>query len=310
MSYKKFNGCIVTPVADGLWRICDAFDTESLEAYISKKIACYFEESPRDTNQDVQKCLNDERFRCDRYACVPELDGNLTLVSPEVVSGTEEFALTPQEIAAVLMLGSVQDDVEDIRKDSVSGTWFVKDLRQIGAGTGATNPQGYTFGREEYEEIVKKPAEPVYRVYHNVLTHEYKQLHTRLVTLSEFVQVLESVYKMGIVGETVMKLLSHTNTNSDALRDMQDLCGILQRKTPSDAQKKHTETFVKLHKDNSFETDASVVVERVRSYLSDKLECVNMNRIGQDLVDLGVKKTRKSRGFVYNMRAPSVLQFS
>lgn len=74
----------------------------------------------------------------------------------------------------------------------------------------------------------------------------------------------------------------------------------------ADMQKIHTKTYVDKYKDDTTETLASHAVEKVFTYLSNFLKAgdINMNKIGQDLVDLGVKKTRKAKGNVYGMKNP------
>jgi anaerobic ribonucleoside-triphosphate reductase len=82
-------------------------------------------------------------------------------------------------------------------------------------------------------------------------------------------------------------------------------------RTTSDsaAKKQHelTAKYVERFKDDKQETIASQVIERVHGYLSAFMnnKDINCNQIGQDLVELGVKKTRKSRGYVYNVMNPS-----
>ena len=72
-------------------------------------------------------------------------------------------------------------------------------------------------------------------------------------------------------------------------------------------QKYHTSNYVEKYKDDNSETMASAAIEKVFMFLSKYIsgKDINMNQIGKDLVDLGVKKTRKTRGNVYGMANPS-----
>lgn len=69
-------------------------------------------------------------------------------------------------------------------------------------------------------------------------------------------------------------------------------------------QKRITRDYVEMYKNNALETLASTVIENVHDYLvqrSFSQDKINKNQIGKDLVELGVKKTRKSKGYVYGI---------
>lgn len=69
-------------------------------------------------------------------------------------------------------------------------------------------------------------------------------------------------------------------------------------------QKYHTKNYVDKHKDDSAELAATVAIGKVSAYLEGVMEKskINNNRIGQDLVEMGVKKVRRSRGYFYGLR--------
>lgn len=73
--------------------------------------------------------------------------------------------------------------------------------------------------------------------------------------------------------------------------------------TVRDRQYMATKDYVKLYKSDKDETIASTALEHVYNFLQStkRLPEINKNRIGSDLVDLGVKKTRKTRGYVYGL---------
>lgn len=72
-------------------------------------------------------------------------------------------------------------------------------------------------------------------------------------------------------------------------------------------QRYHTCNYVEKYKDDNAEVMASAAIEKVFMFLSKYIsgKDINMNQIGKDLVDLGVKKTRKTRGNVYGLANPS-----
>lgn len=68
-------------------------------------------------------------------------------------------------------------------------------------------------------------------------------------------------------------------------------------------QKLLTYAYVELYKKDNNETLASLVIDNIYTYLLSKISVskINKNQIGSDLVELGVKKLRKSKGFVYGI---------
>lgn len=74
-------------------------------------------------------------------------------------------------------------------------------------------------------------------------------------------------------------------------------------------QKLYTKQYVDTMKNDNVETLASVVVENVYQYLLKDchltMDRINKNQIGKDLFDLGVTKTRKSKGYVYGIEDTS-----
>lgn len=68
-------------------------------------------------------------------------------------------------------------------------------------------------------------------------------------------------------------------------------------------QKLQTKEYVDIFKDDNEEQLASNAILNVKDYLSKHMHeyDINLNNIGRDLVDLGVKKSRKSKGFVYGL---------
>lgn len=79
---------------------------------------------------------------------------------------------------------------------------------------------------------------------------------------------------------------------------------VLETKVVKDVQHIMTKVYVDRYKNDSAETLASIVTDNVFNYLKDSClheNYINKNKIGQDLVDLGVKKTRKAKGFVYGI---------
>jgi hypothetical protein len=65
-----------------------------------------------------------------------------------------------------------------------------------------------------------------------------------------------------------------------------------------------TKEYVKTFKNDKVETVALTVIDNIYNFLTSLEsfnEVINRNQIGNDLVALGVKKTRKAKGFVYSI---------
>jgi hypothetical protein len=62
-----------------------------------------------------------------------------------------------------------------------------------------------------------------------------------------------------------------------------------------------TQTYVEQYKKDDANTNATVVIQNVSHYLQKHAISPNKNQIGTDLVSLGVKKRRKSHGYVYGL---------
>jgi hypothetical protein len=93
-------------------------------------------------------------------------------------------------------------------------------------------------------------------------------------------------------------------------------CGDVVKNTEKCAtiQKNLTKVYVDLFKNPIKETPASIVHDNIYTLLKDftadeSTMTINKNQIGKDLTDLDVKKTLKSKGFIYgieNTNEPSV----
>lgn len=117
--------------------------------------------------------------------------------------------------------------------------------------------------------------------------------------LHQFVGPLNKTHLKDLA--TFMEIIRKLDLDCDC--SIQRECGEADNK---DTQFLHTKVYAETFKDDDMETVASAVIEKVHGYLKQVLKSgnVNMNRIGMDLVELGVKKTRKARGYVYGIKDP------
>lgn len=174
------------------------------------------------------------------------------------------------------------------------------------------------------------PAAPAhqklpYYIYLNNITKDIT-LHTNTYTLLTEMHLLTTVNLYTSMAYELLKTLC-TNLYKDfLLEDMHEIANmldktpfafikekeqpvkestdLLNRNIPQELlQKHHTQKYVEDHKDDSIETAAALVMQKVSSYLQNFIELnkININQIGKDLVELGVKKVRRSRGFLYGL---------
>lgn len=158
-------------------------------------------------------------------------------------------------------------------------------------------------------------------VYSNIITQNTQFYDTDIKWLPEF-KLINDVSFSTTIGKAVLNVLQNTSVDlrcKNIVKDIETVCeilGSLQMKpiledkpkdVAHDLQRHYTKQYVDKYKNENAETLASRVIETLFIYLSHFIEPkdINMNKIGQDLVELGVKKMRKARGNVYNIDNPS-----
>lgn len=171
-------------------------------------------------------------------------------------------------------------------------------------------------------------------LYKNAISNEVKRCSSKVQYLSEFLYIGEINSKTDI-GKYIADMIPHISSTNvqDIIQEMSYLMKILSSLHSSDntkypdavcyndnsdatslpictgtmdTQKMYTKDYVDAFKDDSKETVASLVISNIFTYISNFIEPkdINMNKLGQDLVDLGLKKSRKARGFVYGIQLP------
>lgn len=155
-------------------------------------------------------------------------------------------------------------------------------------------------------------------IYNNVIDNSLNMFDIELVHLQEFHKVSSLEY-CDEVTKSVLDTINKTHISDKLVKELKQLVCILEHwekesSTVSDVhqtwsvQKKFTKSYVDLYKNDTTETLASTVIDNVCNYLQNStipIDNINKNQIGTDLVDLGVKKTRKARGFVYGIEDTS-----
>lgn len=154
-------------------------------------------------------------------------------------------------------------------------------------------------------------------IYNNVIDDSLNMFDIELIYLTEFDKVSSLEYS-DVVTKSVLDTINKTQISDKLVKELKQLVCILehweeQTETPDDqqtwsVQKRLTKSYVDNHKNDAMETLASTVIDNVCDYLQNSTipkYNINKNQIGTDLVDLGVKKTRKAKGYVYGIQDTS-----
>ena len=157
----------------------------------------------------------------------------------------------------------------------------------------------------KYEAKQKPNVASNLYIYTNIITNNINIFDIELMYLSEY-KLINFISKLS------SKLVSYINDNNTSIEDINEMQQVLAIIKPSsdtsdttNQQLTLTKLYVDKNKNDQKETLASVVVDNVKNYLSESISTINQNQIGQDLVELGVKKIRKSKGFVYGIEDTS-----
>lgn len=150
-------------------------------------------------------------------------------------------------------------------------------------------------------------------LYKNTLNNRITVLEQDLGYIYEMKKLSELNYNTEIT-RSFLESLNEQRVSKESIKELYELLYIIENEKeyigesePNmldwSKQKIATKEYVDLYKNDERETLASVVIDHVYDYLSRQIsrDQINKNQIGVDLVDLGVKKTRKSKGYVYGM---------
>ncbi len=157
-------------------------------------------------------------------------------------------------------------------------------------------------------------------IYKNLLDDSVNIFNDDLTitTLTEFERISTYSYKSTIT-ENIINTINKNTITKQLIEELFELIKILNtndleeedpckdeknQEPKMDLQHIVTKTYVDQYKNDNVETVASTVIDNVYKYLKQSAlheNYINKNKIGQDLVTLGVKKVRKSKGYFYGM---------
>ena len=149
---------------------------------------------------------------------------------------------------------------------------------------------------ESFDKPIKSTIPLKSYVYENLISNIIYIFEKELEYLAEF-------KKHAPLDQVSSKISTFINTHQIKQQDIQELQTLLSVFESSKMNRQHelTKQYVEKHKNDNEETLATIVVDNVKRYLNDHIDVINQNQIGQDLVELGVIKTRKSKGYVYGI---------
>ena len=178
----------------------------------------------------------------------------------------------------------------------------------------------------------QKPSKTKTVIYKNLLNQKLKTYD-----IDEF-KYLNEIQKISTLNSSlnieIFELINNSSISNDIIIELQTLLNIFKKEDSSDPeyiadnsgsrplrpyfeigttgcnnstfeQTKKTREYVDKYKNDSLETLASTVIDNVNKFLSQTIKDINKNQIGRDLVEFGLKKTRKSKGFVYGIEDTS-----
>lgn len=166
------------------------------------------------------------------------------------------------------------------------------------------------------EEQPKKTS----NIYKNAITGKTLVSEKPLDSLKELARVA-TIEASTDFGRSVIGLSSGLSITKQDVDDLGAIYAQLRLLFPADAkaepkatssphdvmQALFTQSYVNRFKDDASETNASSVVSQVSQYLGGLMlpHEINKNSISKDMVEMGVKKTRKSHGYVYGIKSAS-----
>ena len=174
------------------------------------------------------------------------------------------------------------------------------------------NPRSYQLVRDNDEP--NKPnvnakananvnANAQHVLYRSLLDDSVRTIAAEVPLLTEFVKACTMTCASTFM-QCVLQLINTTPITSADIGELQHLLEALADTTSTNnektSQKALTAKYVKQYVDNNAETLAAQVIDNVCVYLTEHgfKDSINRNQVGQDLVELGVQKARKARGYV------------
>lgn len=147
-------------------------------------------------------------------------------------------------------------------------------------------------------------------IYKNTLNNKIVVFQEPLLYLSEFVKLAESS------NPTMIRVINNIDITRELIEEFKKFISIIEAEQAPECkqdpptelldQRTLTQLYVDKYKNDKLQTLASVVIDNITQYLVDyKCPTINKNKIGTDLLEMGVKKTRKNIGYVYGIATPN-----
>lgn len=166
-----------------------------------------------------------------------------------------------------------------------------------------------------------EPAKRTSNIYKNCITGRTLVSEKPLDSLKELSKVA-TIEASTDFGRSVIGLSSGMSVTKQDVDDLGAIYSQLRLLFPADTKQEpakastnpheviqtlYTQSYVNRFKDDASETNAASVVSQVSQYLGGLMlqNEINRNSISKDMVEMGVKKTRKSHGYVYGIKSPN-----
>lgn len=183
------------------------------------------------------------------------------------------------------------------------------------------NSIDYVFDTPYFRQDSKDGREPVTKpsrfLYLNTLKNTLHCLDVDALNLSEFEKLQEVTFKNESTNIVLFAIMQAGSIGREFAVELRELVSLLCKflnvddqvgkivENPRNPQYEATKEYVKRNMSRIHVTPATIAINNVFQYLHHVKGMpeseINKNQIGSDLVDLGVKKTRKGKGNYYGL---------
>lgn len=158
-----------------------------------------------------------------------------------------------------------------------------------------------------------------YKIFKNKLNKSIQAYDTNLVYLGELEKISDTTFKTDFVIRMLCHCLDDAELSTELLAELHQFTEVVKKivqddKTEAESTSKDrgesyseqqfflTKVYVNIFKNNEAEAPADKVVESVYQFLTKRqLSPIYKSQIEEDLVKLSVKKTKKTKGYVYGI---------
>jgi len=136
-------------------------------------------------------------------------------------------------------------------------------------------------------------------LYESNLVNDFINIINNNPVISNIIEELKNLFDL-LNNELI---INNSDSDNNNINNLNPLTDSYLNNFDKNIQYNFTKRYVNEHKNDDVYTIANIVIDNIYLYLHKYLspDNINKNQIGSDLVELGVKKQRKSKGYFYNI---------